>query len=64
VWQTEYYCCTTGPGNFSYTIPKLTPGTTYQVRLDFSENYSNAAGAREFNVVINGVQVLMNFDAA
>jgi beta-galactosidase len=32
------------------------------VRLDFSENYWQGADRREFNVLINGTQVLTNFD--
>jgi len=49
-------------GNFSYTIPTYSPNTNYTVRLDFSEPYWNSAGSREFNVSINGTQVLNNFD--
>ncbi len=49
-------------GNMTYTIPNLTPGATYTVRLDFVEYYWSAAGSRVFNVGINGTQVLSNFD--
>jgi subtilase family serine protease len=56
VYQTERY------GNFRYTIPNLTPGASYTVRLDFAEIYWNQAGRRLFNVKINGSQVLTNFD--
>ena len=56
VYETERY------GNFTYTIPNLTPGGSYTVRLDFAEIYWNAAGQRVFNVAINGSQVLSNFD--
>jgi hypothetical protein len=49
-------------GNMTYTIPNLTPGTSYVVRLDFVEYAFNAAGARVFNVAINGTQVLSDFD--
>jgi subtilisin family serine protease len=49
-------------GNFTYTIPGLTAGGTYHVRLHFAETYWTTAGARTFNVVINGQQVLTNFD--
>src|SRR5262249_25874284 len=56
VYQTWRY------GNFTYTIPNLSPGATYTVRLDFSENIATAAGQRVFNVAINGTQVLTNFD--
>ena len=49
-------------GNFTYTIPGLTPGASYNVRLDFAEEYWTTAGSREFNVLINGNQVLTSFD--
>ena len=49
-------------GNFTYTIPGLTAGASYTVQLDFAEEYWTAAGSRTFNVVINGTQVLTNFD--
>ena len=49
-------------GNFTYTIPSLTAGASYTVRLDFAEEYWTAAGSRTFNVLINGSQVLTNFD--
>lgn|GEM_PF-3051184 len=49
-------------GNFTYTIPKLIPGSVYDVNLHFAEIFFNAAGRREFNVLINGTQVLTNFD--
>ena len=49
-------------GNFTYTLPGLTPGTSYVVRLHFDEFYWTKAGQRVFNVTINGTQVLTNFD--
>ncbi len=49
-------------GNLTYTIPNLTPGGSYTVRLDFVEYVFNAAGSRVFNVAVNGTQVLSNFD--
>ena len=49
-------------GNFTYTLPGLTPGTNYVVRLHFDEFYWTQAGQRVFNVSINGTQVLTNFD--
>jgi len=49
-------------GNFTYTIPGLTAGASYAVRLDFAEEYWTTAGSRTFNVLINGTQVLTNFD--
>jgi hypothetical protein len=56
VYQTNRY------GTFSYTIPGLTAGKSYTVRLHFAETYWTAAGKRTFNVSINGTQVLTNFD--
>jgi hypothetical protein len=49
-------------GTFSYAVPGLTPGGTYNVRLHFAETYWTAAGQRTFNVTINGQTVLTNFD--
>jgi fibronectin type 3 domain-containing protein len=56
VYQNERY------GNFSYKATGLTPGASYTVRLHFAEIYFTSAGQRIFNVTINGVQVLTNFD--
>ncbi|HLI69748.1 MAG TPA: malectin domain-containing carbohydrate-binding protein [Ktedonobacteraceae bacterium] len=56
VYQTNRY------GNFTYTIPNLTPNTSYPVRLDFAETYWTSTGQRVFNVTANGQQVLTNFD--
>jgi hypothetical protein len=49
-------------GNFTYAVPGLTAGASYTVRLHFAEEYWTAAGSRTFNVLINGTQVLTNFD--
>jgi beta-glucanase (GH16 family) len=56
VYKTERY------GNFQYAFGGLTTGTTYTVRLHEAEIYFNAAAKRQFNVFINGSQVLTNFD--
>ena len=40
VYQTQRY------GNFTYTIPGLTAGANYEVRLHFSEGYWTASGDR------------------
>jgi hypothetical protein len=48
--------------SFTYTIPGYTAGTTHTVTLYFVENYVTGSGQREFNAVINGTQVLTNFD--
>ncbi|HZR52160.1 MAG TPA: malectin domain-containing carbohydrate-binding protein [Streptosporangiaceae bacterium] len=49
-------------GNFSYAIPGLTAGHAYTIRLHFAEEYWTTAGSRVFNVLIDGTQVLTNFD--
>jgi len=47
---------------FTYTIPGLIPGSSHTVRLHFAETYFASAGSRTFNVSINGMRVLTNFD--
>ncbi len=49
-------------GNFTYTLPGFTAGSSHTVRLHFAETYFSAAGSRKFNVKINGTQVLSAFD--
>ena len=49
-------------GVVTYTIPGLTAGSKYTVRLHFAELYYTSTGNREFDVVINGTTVLTNFD--
>ncbi|MFC4150075.1 malectin domain-containing carbohydrate-binding protein [Micromonospora mangrovi] len=56
VYQTERY----GPS--TYTLPGLTAQGAYTVRLHFAETYFTAAGQRQFNVAVNGQQVLANLD--
>ncbi|MFL5312396.1 MAG: malectin domain-containing carbohydrate-binding protein, partial [Myxococcales bacterium] len=56
VYQTERY------GTFTYTMPGLTPGRIYHVRLHFAENWWTGIGQRKFDVAINGTLVLDDFD--
>jgi hypothetical protein len=49
-------------GNFTYTIPGFAGGSSQTVRLHFAETFFTTSGSRTFNVIINGVQVLTNFD--
>jgi fibronectin type 3 domain-containing protein len=49
-------------GAAAWTIPGLNPLGGYNVRLHFVDFGSTAAGQRQFNVLINGEQVLTNFD--
>ena len=56
VYQSERW------GNFTYTLPGLTPGASYTLRLHFAETSVTGAGQRIFSVAVNGNQVLTNFD--
>jgi hypothetical protein len=56
VYRTERWGATT------YSIPNLTPGSTYTVRLHFAETAFAGVGQRAFNVTINGSTVLANYD--
>lgn len=56
VYQTERY------GNFTYTVSGLAANAAYKVRLQEAEIYWTAAGLRLFDVKINGVQVMTNYD--
>ena len=64
VYQNSRY------GNFTYSVPNLSPNTSYNVRLDFNELYwgtplasgMGGIGSRVFNVTIGSDQVLTNFD--
>jgi hypothetical protein len=49
-------------GNITYTVPGFTAGSIHTVRLHFAELYFTTTGQREFNVAINGTNVLTNFD--
>jgi uncharacterized repeat protein (TIGR02543 family) len=56
VFQSERY------GEFTYTIPNLSANAAYIVTLYFAETYLSAAGARLFDVQINGTTALSGFD--
>jgi len=45
-----------------YTVGGLTPGSSHQVQLHYSEIVFTTAGQRAFNIVINGATALINFD--
>jgi hypothetical protein len=47
-------------GTFTYAFP--VPNGSYNVTLKFAELYMTGPGQRQFNVSINGSQVLANFD--
>lgn len=56
VYQTEHW------GASDWAIPNLNPHADYTLRLHFVENTFTAAGKRMFNVIVNGEQVLTDFD--
>jgi beta-glucanase (GH16 family) len=56
VYQTEHW------GASDWAIPNLNPQADYTLRLHFVENTFTAAGKRMFNVIVNGQQVLTDFD--
>jgi autotransporter-associated beta strand protein len=56
VYQSERY------GNSTYTFPGLGAGAGYTVRLHFAELFWGSAGQRVFDVLVNGVTVLDNYD--
>ena len=60
--EAVYQTYRTGLSPFSYTLSGLTGGRSYTVRLHFADPTSTAAGQREFNVSINGTDVLTDFD--
>lgn len=49
-------------GNFSYTLAGFAPGAARKLRLHFAETYFSKAGARVFNVTVNGAAALSAFD--
>jgi hypothetical protein len=63
--QAVYQSWRTGTkkaANFSYTLTGFSAGTSYSLRLHFAENSVTKAGARKFDVTVNGVKVLSAFD--
>ncbi len=56
VYQSERW----GPSTYSF--PTLVAGQSYTVRLHFAEISLNQAGIRKFNVDINGIRQLTDFD--
>ena len=49
-------------GAMTYSIGGFTAGSARTVTLYFEEHFWSASGKRQFNVGINGTQVLTNFD--
>jgi hypothetical protein len=60
VYQTERYADSSK--TVTYVFTNLIAGYDYRVRLHFAEVYLSASGQRLFHVLINGSQVLTNFD--
>jgi hypothetical protein len=57
IYQTD-----ASTGSFSYIFSNLQVGATYTVRLHFADPFATAVGVRSFNVNINTIPVLTNFD--
>lgn len=57
VYQTQRWAT-----HMTYTIPNLVANAPYTTRLHFVESWATVTGQRVFNVQINGVSVLSNFD--
>lgn len=49
-------------GNFAYRIP--VPNGRYEIDMHFAETYNSAIGQRRFNMSLQGVQQLQEFDIA
>jgi hypothetical protein len=62
--QAVYQTKRTGSNGvgFTYVVPQLKVGGTYNVRLHFAESAVSGTGGRVFNVVLNGTTVLPDFD--
>lgn len=60
LYQTERYGNLFNQNSFSYSFP-VPPGS-YQVTLKLAETDFTGTGQRVFNVALNGVPVLSNFD--
>ncbi|KAF6249634.1 hypothetical protein COO60DRAFT_1466015 [Scenedesmus sp. NREL 46B-D3] len=60
-----YAClaCSTRTGDIRYTVPGLTPGNRYTLRLTFSEDYWTEPGRRLINVDVDGTRVISALDA-
>ena len=56
VYQVERH------GDFSYIFDGLGRGVNYRVRLHFAEIYHTSSGSRSFDVAINGLTVLSDYD--
>ncbi len=60
--QTVYQSSRDNWGSFSYTLGNLSPGAGFTLGLDFADQMANAPGQSVFDVTVNGVAVLTNFD--
>jgi hypothetical protein len=54
--------CSLRNGDFRYTLPGLTPGNRYTLRLTFSEDYWEESGRRLTNIDVNGVRRISSLD--
>jgi subtilisin family serine protease len=58
VYQTERWSSST----FTYTLSNLSAGRSHLVRLHFAELVMSGPNQRQFNVAINGMPLLNNYD--
>jgi hypothetical protein len=56
VYQSQRY------GDFTYTLPGFGASSSSLIRLHFADTHWTTPGSRVFNVTINGMPVLTNFD--
>jgi CubicO group peptidase (beta-lactamase class C family) len=62
VYQSAHVTTSTGAGTFTCTLPGFTQGKSYLVRLHFADWQASMKDLRRFNVTINGLAALTNFD--
>jgi hypothetical protein len=58
VYQAERW----STGTFTYTFTNLIPGRSYFVRMHFTENVFSVPNQRQFNILINNMQLWTNLD--
>ncbi len=58
VYQTERWSST----GFTYTLSSLVPGRSYLLRLHFAELVMSGPNQRQFNVTVNNMPLLNNYD--
>jgi RHS repeat-associated protein len=62
VYQSQRYMNNGDTHPLLYTLPNLTPGATYRIRLHWAGFAGGAPGLRLINVLVNGAPVITHFD--